>query len=117
LPTNHIANNTMLSRTRIAQVARRLARSSSSTAKPPSPTAAPLAAAPAQVYGQAPNRAEKWSANQQSRPQGATIPRFEQTDMTLQPNPLSAMELIAKEPIRLIHGRKAVCDGGEKKKS
>jgi hypothetical protein len=33
--------------------------------------------------------------------------------MDLQPNPLSAMELIANEPIRLVHGRKAVCDGGK----
>ena len=32
--------------------------------------------------------------------------------MELQPNPLSAMEMIAKEPIRVVHGRKAVCDGG-----
>jgi hypothetical protein len=32
--------------------------------------------------------------------------------MELQPNPLSAMELIANEPIRVIHGRKAICDGG-----
>ncbi|KAI0003684.1 hypothetical protein BJV74DRAFT_881524 [Russula compacta] len=28
------------------------------------------------------------------------------------PNPLSAMQLIANEPPRLVHGRKAVCDGG-----
>ena len=33
--------------------------------------------------------------------------------MELQPNPLSAMELVANEPIRVVHGRKAVCDGGE----
>ena len=33
--------------------------------------------------------------------------------MELQPNPLSAMEMINKEPIRVVHGRKAVCDGGE----
>lgn len=32
--------------------------------------------------------------------------------MELQPNPLSAMEMINKEPIRVVHGRKAVCDGG-----
>jgi NADH dehydrogenase (ubiquinone) Fe-S protein 6 len=40
-------------------------------------------------------------------------PRFEQTYMDLQPQPLSAMELIAQEPIRLVQGRKAVCDGGQ----
>lgn len=33
--------------------------------------------------------------------------------MDLQPNSLSAMELIANEPIRLIHGRKTACDGGK----
>ncbi|KIO08284.1 hypothetical protein M404DRAFT_997215 [Pisolithus tinctorius Marx 270] len=32
--------------------------------------------------------------------------------MDLQPNPLSAMELIASEPARIVQGRKAVCDGG-----
>ncbi|KAG8996600.1 hypothetical protein FRB94_008199 [Tulasnella sp. JGI-2019a] len=64
------------------------------------------------IVGQAPNRAAKWSTSQQSRPQHGSIPRFEQTDMSLQPMPLSAQEMIAKEPIRLVHGRKAVCDGG-----
>jgi hypothetical protein len=33
--------------------------------------------------------------------------------MDLQPQPLSAMEMINAEPIRIVHGRKAVCDGGE----
>lgn len=65
------------------------------------------------VVGQAPNRALRWSTNQQARPQHGEVARFEQTDMALQPNPLSAQEMIAKEPIRLVHGRKAVCDGGE----
>ena len=37
--------------------------------------------------------------------------------MELQPNPLSAMELVANEPIRLIDGRKAVCDGGKSTQS
>lgn len=32
--------------------------------------------------------------------------------MELQPNPASAMELIANEPVRVVNGRKAVCDGG-----
>ncbi|EGN99659.1 Ndufs6, NADH-ubiquinone oxidoreductase complex I 13kd subunit [Serpula lacrymans var. lacrymans S7.3] len=39
-------------------------------------------------------------------------PRFEQTAMELQPNPVNAMDLINQEPIRLVDGRKAVCDGG-----
>lgn len=61
---------------------------------------------------QAPNHPTTWSTNQQQRPAGGHNARFEQTVMELQPNPLSAMELVAREPIRLVHGRKAVCDGG-----
>ena len=61
---------------------------------------------------QAPNHPTPWSTNQQQRPVAGHNPRLEQTVMELQPNPLSAMELVSREPIRLIHGRKAVCDGG-----
>lgn len=32
--------------------------------------------------------------------------------MDLQPNPLSAMAMIANEPVRLVDARKAVCNGG-----
>ena len=39
-------------------------------------------------------------------------PRFEQTNMDFQPQPLSAMALIAEEPIRLMEKRIAECDGG-----
>jgi len=68
---------------------------------------------PPAVASQAPNRATTWSTNQRARPAGQSGPRFEQTVMELQPNPLSAMELVANEPIRLVHGRKVVCDGGK----
>ncbi|KAL0581618.1 hypothetical protein V5O48_000434 [Marasmius crinis-equi] len=64
------------------------------------------------VAPQAPNYPSIWSSNQRQRPAAASGPRFEQTNMELQPNPLSAMEMIANEPVRIIHGRKAVCDGG-----
>lgn len=50
---------------------------------------------------------------QAPRPAAAERPRFEQTDMSLQPRPLSAMQLVSEDPIRIVHGRKAVCDGGE----
>ncbi|KAG8968088.1 hypothetical protein FRC03_008787 [Tulasnella sp. 419] len=109
----------MLSRARLTskatQAVKTLSRSSSSgtAATAVSPAASKPAIKP---YGQSPNRAEKWSANQQSRPQAASIPRFEQINMDLQPQPLSAMELIDNEPVRLVHGRRAVCDGGEKRK-
>lgn len=94
---------------------RSLSRLASSEATPkhvPAPVKEAVPPATTPVVGQAPNRAVKWSTNQQSRPQASSLPRFEQTDMSLQPQPLSAMEMIAKEPVRLVHGRKAVCDGG-----
>ena len=65
------------------------------------------------VVPQAPNYTAQWSTNQRPRPVGGESPRFEQTAMDLQPQPLSAMEMINAEPIRVVHGRKAVCDGGK----
>jgi NADH dehydrogenase (ubiquinone) Fe-S protein 6 len=81
---------------------------SSSSQAVPTEAAKPIPA----VVPQSPNHAATWSTNQHPRPAGQSGPRFEQTIMELQPNSLSAMELIANEPIRLIHSRKAVCDGG-----
>ncbi|KIM48209.1 hypothetical protein M413DRAFT_224901 [Hebeloma cylindrosporum] len=66
----------------------------------------------APVAQQAPNYPTTWSTSQRPRPGPGSGPRFEQTAMSLQPNPFSAMQLIAEEPIRLVQGRKAVCDGG-----
>jgi NADH dehydrogenase (ubiquinone) Fe-S protein 6 len=101
--------------TRLAAAARlrpAFARLSSSASS--SKAAVPAEAQPVPaVVPQSPNHAATWSTNQRPRPAGQSGPRFEQTTMELQPNPLSAMELIANEPIRLIHGRKAVCDGGK----
>ncbi|KAF5375166.1 hypothetical protein D9758_000289 [Tetrapyrgos nigripes] len=103
----------MLSR-RLASKARLLkfiTRASSSEASSPTPPA--IVTTPAPTVGvQAPNYPTTWSANQRPRLTPETSPRFEQTTMELQPNPLSAMDLIANEPVRMIHGRKAVCDGG-----
>ena len=97
----------MLSRRLASRVSRPLVRlSSSSSAAVPSQQPAK------QVAPQAPNYAAPWSTSQAPRPLGKSNPRFEQTAMELQPNPLSAMEMIANEPIRVVHGRKAVCDGG-----
>ncbi|KAJ7225521.1 hypothetical protein GGX14DRAFT_348934 [Mycena pura] len=61
---------------------------------------------------QAPNAASTWSTNQQPRSAATSGPRFEQTAMELQPAPLSAMSLISEVPATMVHGRKAVCDGG-----
>jgi NADH dehydrogenase (ubiquinone) Fe-S protein 6 len=66
-----------------------------------------------EVAPQSPNYPTTWTTNQRPRPAAGSGPRFEQTDMGLQPNPLSAMELINNEPIRVVKGRKAVCDGGD----
>jgi NADH dehydrogenase (ubiquinone) Fe-S protein 6 len=69
------------------------------------------------VASQAPNAPAVWSTNQRPRPIGRTGPRFEQANMELQPQPLSAMAMIADEPVRIVHGRKAVCDGGNDSRS
>ena len=98
----------MLARRALQGLARPLTRlSSTSTPVPTHEAPTPATAAP-----QSPNFASTWSTSQRARPQAHSGPRFEQTVMELQPNPLSAMEMINKEPIRVVHGRKAVCDGG-----
>ncbi|KAG8219806.1 hypothetical protein J3R82DRAFT_779, partial [Butyriboletus roseoflavus] len=88
---------------------RTLGRASSTAASVPSP---PAPASGSSVEPQSSNYPTTWSTTQQPRPVSRSGPRFEQTFMELQPNPLSAMELVANEPIRVVHGRKAVCDGG-----
>jgi NADH dehydrogenase (ubiquinone) Fe-S protein 6 len=117
-PPPHATKQSMLS-TRLAAAARlrpafaRLSSSSASSSK----AAVPAEAQPVPaVVPQSPNHAATWSTNQRPRPAGQSGPRFEQTTMELQPNPLSAMELIANEPIRVIQGRKAICDGGKSTK-
>ncbi|KAJ2982451.1 hypothetical protein NQ176_g1373 [Zarea fungicola] len=61
---------------------------------------------------QAPNRTEVWSRSQKPRASAMTGPRFEQTEFDVQPQPLSAMEMIHKEPVRWTHDRIVSCDGG-----
>ena len=102
---------------RILSTPRVLARfSSTTTVVPPHPpaSATPTFATETAVSDlpQAPNHPGLWSENQRPRPTPATGPRFEQTAMQLQPQPLSAMEMIAREPIRLSKTRIAACDGG-----
>ncbi|KJZ78999.1 hypothetical protein HIM_01772 [Hirsutella minnesotensis 3608] len=62
--------------------------------------------------GQAPNRTEVWSRSQRPRSTAMTGPRFEQTDFDLQPQPLSAMEMIHKQPVTWTHNRIVACEGG-----
>ncbi|KAB5593628.1 Lactobacillus shifted protein [Ceratobasidium theobromae] len=71
-----------------------------------------IAKKPTNIHPQAPNREEPWSASQRPRPGPEFNARFEQTAMSLQPAPLSAQDLINYTPIRAVHGRRAVCDGG-----
>ncbi|KAH9982904.1 hypothetical protein BGW80DRAFT_52196 [Lactifluus volemus] len=105
----------MISTTRLAA---RLRLALSRTYSSPSSASASTSAVPAaakpipSIVSQSPNRAATWSTDQRPRPAGQSGPQFEQTIMELQPNPLSAMELIANEPIRLVEARKAICDGG-----
>ncbi|CAG8464786.1 9095_t:CDS:2 [Paraglomus brasilianum] len=65
----------------------------------------------AEVFKQAPDRAEPWSRSQRERTDALVGPRFEQTDLEVQPRPVAAIELIAEEPIHYVEGRSAVCDG------
>ncbi|KAJ3168465.1 hypothetical protein HDU88_001347 [Geranomyces variabilis] len=64
------------------------------------------------VVAQAPNRPAVWSEHQQNKAVAMTGARFEQTDFDLQPNPLSAQELIAQVPVRMVSARRVACDGG-----
>ncbi|VDB99650.1 unnamed protein product [Peniophora sp. CBMAI 1063] len=94
---------------------RRLARAASSSSPSSSsvPAETPKGNSPGTVAGsQSPNYPTQWSLNQRARPTPTDGARFEQTIMELQPQPLSAMAMIAEEPVRMVKGRKAVCDGG-----
>lgn len=62
---------------------------------------------------QSPNYPTTWSTSQNPRQAAFGGPRFEQVNFDLQPQPVSAMQLVAEDPVRLVPGRKAVCDGGE----
>ncbi|KAF7727504.1 hypothetical protein EC973_007482 [Apophysomyces ossiformis] len=61
---------------------------------------------------QAANRAVTWSKSQRPKAEAMAGPRFEQTDITTQPNAMAAIDLIAEEPIRFVAQRIASCDGG-----
>lgn len=61
---------------------------------------------------QAPNYPSTWSATQNPRENAMRGPRFEQMEVEFQPQPLSAMAMIQKEPVRLSSKRIVSCDGG-----
>ena len=86
------------------------------TPKPGSPIASanPSEADPQNVY-QAPNHPSTWSTSQNPKKHAFSGPRFEQVNFSLQPQPISAMAMVAEDPVRLVPGRKATCDGGKSK--
>ncbi|EHY55020.1 Lactobacillus shifted protein [Exophiala dermatitidis] len=69
-------------------------------------------AAEQQRQMQAPNREKPWSRSQMPRELAMTGPRFEQTIFELQPQPLAAIELIHKQPVRWVDAKSVACDGG-----
>ncbi|KAG7527597.1 hypothetical protein FFLO_06776 [Filobasidium floriforme] len=83
------------------------------TPKPGSPIASdnPTEADPQNLY-QAPNHPSTWSTSQNPKKHAFSGPRFEQVNFSLQPQPISAMAMVAEDPVRLVPGRKATCDGG-----
>eukprot|EP00158_Paraphelidium_tribonemae_P005569 Partr_v1_DN27408_c2_g1_i5_m72373 putative NADH dehydrogenase (ubiquinone) Fe-S protein 6 len=64
------------------------------------------------VEKQAPNRTLPWSVNQRSREGAMSGARFEQVDLSMQPQPPAAIEMINAQPIIKVESRTAVCDGG-----
>lgn len=61
---------------------------------------------------QAPNHPGTWSRGQNPKPHAMSGPRFEQVNLGLQSAPFAAISAVAEDPIRLVDGRRAACDGG-----
>ncbi|KAG2206939.1 hypothetical protein INT46_005459 [Mucor plumbeus] len=61
---------------------------------------------------QAENRTTTWSKSQRAKADALVGPRFEQMDLSTQPNPMAAIDLIAEVPIRFVKERVTHCDGG-----
>lgn len=78
----------------------------------PLPSLTPDASSPREMQ-QSPNYLTTWSTSQNPRGNATAGPRFEQVDMELQATPFSAMAKVAEDPVRLVEGRRAACDGGK----
>lgn len=72
----------------------------------------PTASSPAEL-AQSPNVKTTWSTGQNPKPHAYDNARFEQVKLDMQPSPMSAMGMVAEDPVRLVHARRAVCDGGK----
>lgn len=94
----------MLSRsTRGSRQVLRAARAARSNAVTPSNAEA--------IATQAPNRTATWLQSQRPRSEAMTGPRFDGRDLTVQPAPYAAIDLIAQQPVREVDLNVAVCDG------
>jgi uncharacterized Zn-finger protein len=60
---------------------------------------------------QAPNRATTWSKRQRPKFLAVAGPRFADVDISAQPNPKAAIEMIKETPIVMVDDRAAACDG------
>ena len=90
---------------------RTYAKTNMPTPAPPSETHQPTPSTP-KDHQQSPNVPTTWSTSQNPKPRVFDDPRFEQIDLSLQPNSVSAMGMVAEDPVRLVLGRRATCDGG-----
>ncbi|KAL9932223.1 hypothetical protein V8E36_008995 [Tilletia maclaganii] len=88
------------------------APSSSNVPATRSPKIAVVHTPPHIPSAQSPNYPSTWSERQNPRENAMRGPRFEQTNEEFQPQPLSAMAMIQKEPVRLSSQRVVSCDGG-----
>lgn len=78
----------------------------------PIPHLTPDASTP-KVFQQSPNYPTTWSTGQNPKLNAMKGPRFEQTDIRFQANPFAGIQAVSEDPIRLVDGRKATCDGGQ----
>ena len=62
--------------------------------------------------GEPSNISKTWSQKQMPKSMALRGARFETVDISKQPNPAPAIELIAKIPINQVHENIVACDGG-----
>lgn len=67
---------------------------------------------PTSLTAQAENSAQTWSSSQKSRQDAYKDVRFTDVDLSTQPRPLAAIQLVNAEPIVQVHSRVVSCSGG-----
>ncbi len=63
------------------------------------------------VTPQSSNRVQTWSKSQLPKEDIFKGPKFTQIDLAAQPNPLAAIDLIEKDPVRVGPNRNVNCSG------